>query len=48
MLVADPKDFDRAALLNERDSGAHGEVPQGSGASTTHKGGPISMDLGAV
>ena len=35
-------------ILAEQAAGTHGEVPQGSGPSTAHKGGRVPMELGAA
>ena len=46
--MADPQDFERAALMAERVVGAGGEAPCGVGAHSNGGSQHVPMDLGAM
>ena len=48
VLVADPQDFECAALMAERVAGAGGEAPRGVGAHSSGSSQHVPMDLGAM
>ena len=48
VLVADPQDFKRAALMAERMAGAGGEAPRGVRAHSNSSNQHVPMELGAM
>ena len=48
VVVADPQDFECAALMAERVAGAGGEAPCGVGAHSSGGNQHVPMDLGAM
>ena len=48
VLVADPQDFERAALMAEHVAGAGGEAPRGVGSHSNGSNQHVPMELGAM